>query len=99
MDTVGGSPLYAIESVLLPKGANRVIQGQGVAGPAAIPIGRHHSHVRQLRQGIGQGDDTLGVVSIVVTNQDFHLNLSSSAFYPRIRWRKPRYSRILEAKQ
>ena len=53
------------------------MQRQGIARAAVIPVRRDDDDVRDIREGVREGDDAPLKVAVVVTDQDFHVSYCS----------------------
>src|SRR5687768_1363601 len=72
MHAVGGRALHVIDVRFGFADAQRHVEGEGIAGAAAIAIRRDHGEIAQALKRITQRDDAAGAVAIVIGDEDSH---------------------------
>ncbi len=74
MDAVGGGAIDVIEAVGGLAKRERTVERQRVARAAAVALGSDHGHLADRAERLGERRDAGGEVTVVVADQDAHLD-------------------------
>ena len=80
MHAVGGRAVDVIHALAMPVRSG--VERQRIARPAAVSIGRDDGDLRERRERLDQGLETVGTVAIVIADQDSHARMRAELHGP-----------------